>query len=77
MRFRRKRLEKKTHVDNFSLKKNSKRIYSKFIYLKGTKKPNKFVLNFFSKKNYVYECFSKRFLRKRIKFKTNIFFEKN
>ena len=27
MRFRRKRLEKQTHIDNFSLKKNSKRIY--------------------------------------------------
>ena len=33
MRFRRKRLEKQTHIDNFSLKKNSKRIYSASLYL--------------------------------------------
>ena len=33
MRFRRKRLEKQTHIDNFSLKKNPKRIYSASLYL--------------------------------------------
>ena len=33
MRFRRKRLEKQTHIDNFSLKKNSKRIYLVLLYL--------------------------------------------
>ena len=33
MRFRRKRLEKQTHIDNFSLKKNPKQIYLAFLYL--------------------------------------------
>ena len=33
MRFRKKRLEKQTHIDNFSLKKNSKRIYLASLYL--------------------------------------------
>ena len=33
MRFWRNRLEKQTHIDNFPLKKNSKRIYLLFIYL--------------------------------------------
>ena len=30
MRFRRKRLEKQNHIDNFSLKKNSKRFFLAF-----------------------------------------------
>ena len=33
MRFRRKRLEKQTHTDNFPLKKNPKRIYLASLYL--------------------------------------------
>ena len=33
MRFRRKRLEKQTHIDNFSLKKNPKRISLASLYL--------------------------------------------
>ena len=33
MRFQRKRLEKQTHIDNFSLKKNPKRIYLSSLYL--------------------------------------------
>ena len=33
MRFRRKRLEKQTHIDTFSLKKNPKQIYLAFLYL--------------------------------------------
>ena len=33
MRFRRKRLEKQTHIDNFSLEKNPKRIYLASFYL--------------------------------------------
>ena len=33
MRFRRKRLEKQTHIDKFSLKKNPKRIYLASLYL--------------------------------------------
>ena len=33
MRFWRKRLEKQTHIDNFSLKKNPKRIYLASLYL--------------------------------------------
>ena len=33
MRFRKKRLEKQTHIDNFSLKKNPKRIYFASLYL--------------------------------------------
>ena len=33
MRSWRKRLEKQTHIDNFSLKKNPKRIYLAFFYL--------------------------------------------
>ena len=33
MRFRKKRLEKQTHIDNFSLKKNPKRIYLASFYL--------------------------------------------
>ena len=33
MRFRRKHLEKRTHIDNFSLKKNPKRIYLASLYL--------------------------------------------
>ena len=32
MRFRRKRLEEQTHIDNFSLKKNPKRIYLFSLY---------------------------------------------
>ena len=48
MRFRRKRLEKRTHTDNFSLKKNPKRIYLASLYLlmsvhyqRSLKKPEK------------------------------------
>ena len=33
MRFRRKRLEKQTHIDHFSLKKNPKRIYLASLYI--------------------------------------------
>ena len=33
MRFRRKFLEKQTHIDNFSLKKNPERIYLATLYL--------------------------------------------
>ena len=33
MRFRRKRLEKKTHTDHFSLKQKPKRIYLASLYL--------------------------------------------
>ena len=33
MRFRRKRFEKQTHIDNFSLKKNPKQIYLASSYL--------------------------------------------
>ena len=33
MRFRKKRLEKQTHTDDFSLKKNPKRIYLASLYL--------------------------------------------
>ena len=33
MRFRRNRLEKKTRIDNISLKKNPKRIYFASLYL--------------------------------------------
>ena len=33
MGFRRKRLEKQTDIDNFSLKKNPKRIYLASLYL--------------------------------------------
>ena len=33
MRFRRKRSEEQTHIDYFSLKKNSKRIYLASLYL--------------------------------------------
>ena len=33
MRFRRKRLEKQTHIDNVLLKKNPKRIYLASLYL--------------------------------------------
>ena len=33
MRFRRKRLEKQTHIDNFSFEKNPKRIYLASLYL--------------------------------------------
>ena len=33
MHFRRKRLEKQTHMDHFSLKKNPKRIYLASLYL--------------------------------------------
>ena len=33
MRFRRKRLEKQTHIDNVSLEKNLKRIYLASLYL--------------------------------------------
>ena len=33
MRFRKKRLEKQTHIDNFSLKRNPKRIYLASLYL--------------------------------------------
>ena len=33
IRLRRKRLEKQTHIDNFSLKKNPQRIYSASLHL--------------------------------------------
>ena len=41
MRFWKKRLEKQTHIDNFSLKKNPKRIYLAFKEVSKNKKKRK------------------------------------
>ena len=52
MRFRRKRLEKQTHIDNFSLKKNPKRIHLVSLYRLKSESSIRENFTFFRKKTF-------------------------